>query len=318
MAGPEIVAARAAATPGGPGSGRFDVDAVRAIEHAAGVVHGHAVLGEAVWRDLADPQPDSAGFFARSPQGGHLGYVHVSRSDSFAAPHWSIGLVRQPRIGDETAALALLDTACRYVATHGGGRLVLWQFDPTPADDAIATGAGFRATRDLLQMRVELPLATTARWPEGISVRAFEPGRDDSAWLDVNNRAFRNHPEQGGWIEATLARRLAEPWFDPSLFLVAFDATGLVGFDWLKVHGATGDEPRIGEIFVIGVDPRAQGSGLGRSLAVAGLERLANRGIGTGMLFVAAENTGALALYRSLGFTVHRVDRAYEREVLTA
>ena len=58
-----------------------------------------------------------------------------------------------------------------------------------------------------------------------------------------------------------------------------------------------------------------QGTGLGRALAVAGLEAVANRGITTGTLFTAADNAGALHLYRALGFAVHRVDRAYEREV---
>jgi ribosomal protein S18 acetylase RimI-like enzyme len=33
------------------------------------------------------------------------------------------------------------------------------------------------------------------------------------------------------------------------------------------------------------------------------------------LLFVAAENAGALALYRSLGFSEHRTDRAYARVV---
>ena len=50
----------------------------------------------------------------------------------------------------------------------------------------------------------------------------------------MNNRAFAGHPEQGGWPEPTLARRMAEPWFDPTLFLLAFDAEGLAGFNWLK------------------------------------------------------------------------------------
>ena len=88
---------------------------------------------------------------------------------------------------------------------------------------------GFVPSRVLYEMRVPLPLAEQPRWPEGVSVRTFEPGRDEDAWLTVNNRAFANHPDQGGWIAETLQRRMAEPWFDPTLFLLAEDADGLVG-----------------------------------------------------------------------------------------
>ena len=66
---------------------------------------------------------------------------------------------------------------------------------------------------------------------------------------------------------------------------------------------------------MIGVDPRAQGTGLGRWLAVAGLQLMHERGARFGMLFVAAENHGAIALYQSLGFTVHRTDRAYVQDI---
>ena len=71
----------------------------------------------------------------------------------------------------------------------------------------------------------------------------------------------------------------------------------------------------MGEIFVIGVDPRSKGTGLGRALTVAGLDLIAARGVGTGLLYVAAENEAAVSLYGSVGFTVHRLDRAYERTV---
>ncbi|MDQ1447947.1 MAG: mycothiol synthase, partial [Actinomycetota bacterium] len=106
-----------------------------------------------------------------------------------------------------------------------------------------------------------------------------------------------------------------ERWFDPALFLLAVDDLGLAGFNWLKIHEPNDLDPRLGEIYVIGVDPRTQGSGLGRALAIAGLNAVHERGIETGMLFCAADNEPALQLYRSLGFDVHRVDRAYEREV---
>jgi mycothiol synthase len=148
-----------------------------------------------------------------------------------------------------------------------------------------------------------------------VEVRPFAPGEDDDAWLAVNNRAFAGHPEQGGWTTSTLARRRSEPWFDPEGFLLAFDADGLAGFCWTKIHPATDGEPELGEIFVIGVDPSRKRSGLGRALVVAGLASLADRGVRTGMLFVDGDNAPALRLYESLGFTTHRRDRAYERAV---
>ena len=69
---------------------------------------------------------------------------------------------------------------------------------------------------------------------------------------------------------------MAEPWFDPALFLLASDTEGLAGFNWLKVHDPEPD-PALGEIYVIGVDPRAQGTGLGRALAIAGLHAVHRR-----------------------------------------
>jgi mycothiol synthase len=188
-------------------------------------------------------------------------------------------------------------------------------FGADDADDAAFTAAGFRADRSLYEMRVALPLTVTATRPAGITLRPFEPGRDDADWVRVNNVAFAGHAEQGGWTVATLRGRFSEPWFDPATILLAFDADGLAGFNWLKRHDACDGDPVLGEIYVIGVDPRTQGSGLGRWLAVEGLQLMYERGAPVGMLFVAADNEPALALYRSLGFTIHRTDRAYVREI---
>jgi mycothiol synthase len=287
---------------------------VATLDHAIRDATGHPALGEAVWCDLADPTPDSIGFLARS--GGEArAYLHVARIDTFAPQHWALGLARLPGADAEAATGPLLAAGEHHIARHGGGQAILWLFDPSPADDALLAAHGFERQRDLYQMRIALPLEEVAHFPADVVLRTFEPGRDEDAWLEVNNRAFGNHPEQGGWIKETLARRMAEPWFDPERFLLAFDPDGLAGFNWLKVHDAEGRDPRIGEIFVIGIDPSRQGRGLGRALAVEGLNRVAADGITTGMLFVAAENESALALYRSLGFTVHRVDRAYARDI---
>jgi mycothiol synthase len=72
--------------------------------------------------------------------------------------------------------------------------------------------------------------------------------------------------------------------------------------------------PVLGEIYVIDVDPRHHGQGWGRSLTVAGLTHLASRGITVGMLYTDATNVAAVALYRSLGFTIDHIDRSYRRD----
>ncbi len=282
------------------------------IDEAVRAADGHPAFGDAVWLDLEHPGADSAGFLA-----GDDGYAHVARSDNAAGAggHWSLGVAVVPEERGRGAREALVAAALAHVASHGGGRVVLWLLGATGADDAELATAAMIADRDLYEMRVALPLGLEPKLAPGVRVRPFEAGRDEDAWLEVNNRAFAGHAEQGGWTRATLARRTAEDWFDPSLFLLAVDDLGLAGFDWLKVHEPHDHDPRLGEIYVIGVDPRTQGTGLGRALAIAGLNAIHERGIDTGMLFCAADNTPALKLYRALGFDVHRVDRAYECEV---
>jgi mycothiol synthase len=270
------------------------VERVRALDNGA--------LNEAVWRDLEHPQPDSAGFLTNSS------YAHLARSDNFAPQHWALGVTGEPRV-------PVLATAFEHLRENGGGQATLWVLGATDTDDRELAEVGLTPARDLHEMRVALPIAEQPQFKPLIEVRTFEPGRDEDDWLAVNNRAFANHAEQGGWIRATLERRMTDPWFDPSLFFLAFDQDGLAGFNWLKVHDAHGRDPELGEIFVIGVDPRMQGSGLGRALALEGLQAVAARGITTGSLFVGADNAPAHRLYETLGFTVHRVDRAYERNV---
>jgi mycothiol synthase len=286
---------------------------VARIDDRVRAADGHAALGDAAWLDLEHPTADSAGFLVDD-----RAYAHVAPSDNDAPGQWALGLAIAPDARSDGTRRALVAAAVRHVAARGGGRIVLWVLGARADDDTDLSAAGLHPARDLFEMRVDLPIDARPEWPEGVGVRAFEPGRDEAAWLEVNNRAFAGHAEQGGWTAATLARRTAEPWFDSALFLLAIDADGVVGFNWIKIHEADDRDPRRGEIYVIGVDPRAQGTGLGRALAVAGLNAAHDRGIGTGMLFCAAENAPALKLYESLGFHVHRVDRAYECEVPAA
>jgi mycothiol synthase len=234
-----------------------------------------------------------------------IGYAHLTREPS----GWALRFVVDPRwraqsIGDDLVARALT-----LVGDEGGGHLQLWVTKPDEADDELATAKGLTEVRDLYQMRRPLPVGE----PWELETRPFRPGVDDAAWLVVNNRAFAWHPEQGGWDEAVLQAREAEPWFDPDGFLLHEEGGRLAGFCWTKIHA--GQHPPLGEIYVIAADPDWHGTGLGRRLTLAGLDYLAGKGLTIGMLYVDASNTAAVNLYVKLGFTIDHIDRSYGGDI---
>ncbi|MFE0580521.1 MULTISPECIES: mycothiol synthase [unclassified Streptomyces] len=194
-----------------------------------------------------------------------------------------------------------------------GKRLRVWAHGGKSAARHLAQVLGLTLFRELRQLR--RPLAEGAPLPDpvlppGVTVRTFLPGTDDAAWLAANAAAFAHHPEQGSLTQRDLDDRIAQPWFDAKGFFLAERDGELVGFHWTKVHAAE----QLGEVYVVGVLPGAQGGGLGKALTAIGLQHLAAQGLPTAMLYVDADNPAALAVYEGLGFTTHEVDLMYRTE----
>jgi mycothiol synthase len=193
-----------------------------------------------------------------------------------------------------------------------GKRLRIWAHGGHSAARHLAQVLGLTLFRELRQMRrpltdLDLP---EPKLPEGVTVRTFVPGQDDAAWLAVNAEAFAHHPEQGALTQRDLDDRKAEPWFQPRGFFLAEREGRLVGFHWTKVHA----EEQLGEVYVLGVRPGAQGGGLGRALTLIGLRHLAAEGLPTAMLYVDADNKAAVAVYERLGFSTYETDLMYRSE----
>ena len=185
----------------------------------------------------------------------------------------------------------------------------VWAHGDLPAAGAIARKLGLSPARELLQLRRDLSDLPELQVPQGISIRSYAGPDDDAELVRVNNAAFVGHPEQGGWTVRDIEQRCAEDWFDPAGLLIATDATGAVrGFHWTKTH-----TPDLGEVYVVGIDPDAQGGGLGRTLTLAGLRYLRDRGHGTVMLYTEADNVKAVRTYSGLGFQRYHSDVAYSR-----
>ncbi|EIV94276.1 mycothiol synthase [Frankia sp. QA3] len=213
-----------------------------------------------------------------------------------------------------------LATALTEALGDPPARLDVWAHGDLPPAAALADRLGFARTRVLFQLRRPLtagPQLPEPHLPPGVTVRAFVPGRDDEAWLAVNAAAFADHPEQGRWTLDDLARRRAEPWFDPRGFFVAERDGRLVGFHWTKVHEVDETPPPgtrpgpIGEVYVVGVLPGVGGAGLGRALTLIGLRHLRAEGLAAVLLYVDEDNDRAVRMYTGLSFTVHTRDVSY-------
>ncbi|MDT7729118.1 MAG: mycothiol synthase [Actinomycetota bacterium] len=262
----------------------------------------------------ADGKPEADGFsggrhLLASQDGELVGYAHLDTDgDSFGRQVAELFVHPAYRRKGFGAAM---------VRRLPEENLRVWSHGDHPAAARLAGREGFSRARELLVLHTEAD-----GWPEpvlreGVTLRTFEPGKDEQPVIDVNARAFDWHPEQGSLTVDELKATEDEAWFDPDGFFLAENADGkVVGFHWTKVHAANPKEfngERVGEVYVVGVDPGAQGGGLGKALTLAGLRHLSGLGLRQFILYVEGDNVPALAVYEKLGFTRHQVDVQYAR-----
>ncbi|WP_028045177.1 mycothiol synthase [Cellulomonas sp. URHE0023] len=276
-------------------------DAVRTLAQRAAAVDGVAPLSEQPLLWLTDVEAPAVHLQA-TLAGSLVGYAQL---DTGSQTRVKAELVVDPahrRTGVGRALLARATTETRVV---DGRELRVWAHGDLPAARAFALSAGMGVVRELLQMRIDLTARPSREptLPPGVTVRTFRPGADEDAWRRVNSRAFAHHPEQGRMTSADLHAREAEDWFDPQGFLLVERDGKLLGSVWTKVHPAGEHGPeRVGEIYVVGVDPDAQGLGLGRALTALGLDHLTTVGLTAAILYTDADNTVAVHTYERAGF----------------
>jgi mycothiol synthase len=273
---------------------------IRELIGVATEFDGVAPVGEQVLRELGEIRTDHLLAFDGAEVVGYLNLTPEMAE-----------LVVHPDARRRGTGTALI----RAALDRSGGRNRFWAHGTLEPARATAAALKLTPVRELMQMRRSLRDLPPALAADGVRIRGYAGPADDAELLRVNNAAFSWHPEQGGWTQADIDERRGEAWFDPAgLFLAFDDASGrLLGFHWTKVH--TDEAGRIGEVYVLGIDPDAQGRGLGRTLTLVGLEHLADRLADaddpTVLLYVESDNPAALRTYERLGFTVYSTDTAY-------
>ncbi|WP_278313537.1 mycothiol synthase [Lolliginicoccus levis] len=284
-----------------------------------------ALLGAARDHDQASPVSEQGlRALAGEIESHNVGVLDEGNLVGIATVRWENGtanveLAVHPGERRRGAGSMLL-SGIRAIAGTGAQ---VWSHGDLPAARAMAKVRGLSRTRELLQMRRPLgegstPLPAPAPL-EGARITTYADSATNAGALDreivrVNNAAFAWHPEQGGWTVGDVEERRGLPWFDPYGLLLAFGADDhdrLLGFHWTKIHPAEGDEPRMGEVYIVGVDPAAHGRGIGRALTLEGMRHLQEQGLATVSLYVESDNKAALRTYERLGFERVFTDVAY-------
>ncbi len=242
-----------------------------------------------------------------------IAYAHLDTTDLVAGP--SVEAVVHPQHRGKGLGALILKEAIKIC----GDRTRIWSHGDLPQAQRIA--ASLKLERLWANLQMSKKLLDIEKITSQYLIRSFLPGIDDQAFLELNNKVFADHPDQGGWSNDDLRVRVNEEWFDEKGFFVCEDKGKLIGFCWTKIHGAhthshEGHEAdhgheAIGEIYVLAVDPEFKGQGVGKDLTATGLNYLKYQGLSSAMLYVGIENKAALNLYRSLGFSEFGSDVMY-------
>ncbi len=153
-------------------------------------------------------------------------------------------------------------------------------------------------------------------WPEGVSVRPCERGRDERTVYETQREAFRDHWGEHEETFEEWSRRMADgAGYDPSLWFVAEDDENgeAAGISLCRSASTTK-----GWISVLGVRRKWRKRGLGEALLRHSFGEMRLRGKTSVELGVDSESlTGATRLYERAGMEVAREVAVFEKELRT-
>ena len=256
-----------------------------------------AQTASSVWR-VYSGGADGAGSADETDGAGELiGYgIRAKQGERHAAEFLIAGDHRGRGLGERLLTTILAEQPEAWCWSHGDH----------PAAARLADKHGLSRDRVLYQMRTDADLdpddLPETRAPEDVEIRSFAPG-DEDGWVSVNNAAFDWHPEQSSQTRADIDAIVTAGDFDPESVVIAERDGEIIGFHQIKLTD-TQTEGRLGEVYVVGVDPHVHAKGVGRALTVEGMRRMLAAGARIIELYVESDNAPALNLYERLGFHV--------------
>lgn len=214
---------------------------------------------------------------------------------------------------------ANLRASCDLAASHDvalGRVLGSWSGDTQPGAAAVLAAGGFERVRYFFDMtRPTLDDVPEVALPGGLEVRPITPDLAKRVWR-ADSEAFRDH--WGGFDDSDerLARWLAQPSTDLSLWVIAFDGDEVAGGVLNAIDAAENEALGLRRGWLGSVFTRRpwRRRGVAGALIARSLALLRGRGMTSASLGVDAENpSGALGLYERMGFQVSYRSTAWRR-----
>jgi mycothiol synthase len=182
---------------------------------------------------------------------------------------------------------------------------------------ALLQGNGYRPVRWFFDMvRPDMENIEVPDMPAGLEIRPVS-GREQMRQLfDADVESFLDH--WGGFdaSDESFEQWLADPDYDPSLFLVAWDGDEIAGavVNIINEHENAEFGRQRGLLDSVFVRRPWRGRGLASVLVARSLVLLRERGMTSAWLGVDADNpNGALRLYEKAGFAVDKRASAYRK-----
>ena len=181
-------------------------------------------------------------------------------------------------------------------------------------------GMGYTHIRSFYRMQINMdqPMPEPV-WPQGITLRTYDPEKDAEAVYRADVESFRDH---FGFVEQPFEEGLRDfihvmtkyDGFDPALWFLAMDGDEIAGICLCRPHGY--EDPDIGLVNILGVRRPWRNQGLGLALLRHAFNEFYRRGKRKAGLGVDAQNlTGALHLYEKAGMHVSRQYDSFEKEI---
>lgn len=222
------------------------------------------------------------------------------------APPLGLPDLQHPRLVHLTEIVAedaTEESLVNSLKNHGETFLALVESYNKPA---LAAMARLGATSTYYcQVKLLYDLAPTRQpsspLPDGIHIRSFRPGQDESAYADFYNQVlgFLGTTVNAEFVQGIVAR----PTFDPEGYFLAVQGKKIVGFLSLEVEPWGERGSGFGYIYQVGVAEEFRKTALAGAMLRSALNHAASKGVSRVGVGVRATNVQAMRYFQKFGFT---------------